>query len=148
MILFFQRFIYLLGTAIQKERKRYKQKNLPSASSVPKWPQQLGLDRTEGRSLGLYLGILGGFRSPSTQVIYHQFLKPLTGSWTRSRSASTQASVHMGCLSLKLQLKFYHNASTSNLIFKAPKKVQKVKIIKNYHLSQKNGHAHFEMIII
>uniref|UniRef100_A0A5F9DVB5 Uncharacterized protein n=1 Tax=Oryctolagus cuniculus TaxID=9986 RepID=A0A5F9DVB5_RABIT len=67
---------------------------LPSAGSLPKWPQQLDLSQSEARSQELLLGLPHGCRGPSTwHVAPKQTIKKQKiGEALRALSSSTQSS--------------------------------------------------------
>lgn len=91
------------------ERQTYGQRrnrDLPSACSLPTWPQQLVLGWDEARTQQLYLGFLSNGCQGLEFLVHLPLFCPnaLAGMWIRNEAARTGAGAQMGCWYHKWQL--------------------------------------------
>ena len=71
------------------ETRRKRGKDLPSAGSVPKWPQWPKLSRYKARSQEFLPVFQWGYRVPMLWAILYCFCRPQAGSWVGNRASRT-----------------------------------------------------------
>uniref|UniRef100_G1TZV3 Adaptor related protein complex 1 subunit mu 1 n=1 Tax=Oryctolagus cuniculus TaxID=9986 RepID=G1TZV3_RABIT len=75
-LLFYILFTYLRGRVTESGRDRERERGLPSAGSLPRWPQRPELCESEARNQELLPGLPCRCRGPRTWAVFYCFPRP------------------------------------------------------------------------